>query len=182
MSTQTVLSSPKSASSAVRIVYYISITSARKTIYIANPYFIPDDSAVQILIEARRRGVAVKIMVAGVHNDMRISRYASTHTYGRLLEAGIEVYEYNRSMLHQKTMVVDGIWVTVGTTNFDSRSFALDEETNVCVYDRRLAEQLEAIFKEDLENSTRIALQQWKRRGIKTRVFGATCLFLKEQI
>src|SRR5438445_8805745 len=118
----------------------------------ANPYFIPGDAAVEILIKAKRRGVDVKIMVAGTHNDMRISRYASIHLYGRLLQAGIEIYEYNRTMLHQKTMVVDAVWATVGTTNFDSRSFALDEESNVCVHDRRVAEKLEAIFKEGLKN------------------------------
>src|SRR6202008_1246281 len=99
---------------------------------------------------AKRRGVDLKIIVAGIHNDMRISRYASDHLYGKLLEAGIEVYEYNRTMLHQKTMVVDGIWVTVGTTNFDNRSFTLDEESNVCVYDGALAQRLEDIFMEDL--------------------------------
>ena len=182
ISTQTILSSPRSASSAVRIMYYLSIMSARKTIYIANPYFIPDDSAVQILVEASQRGVDVKVMVAGIHNDMRISRYAGIHLYGRLLEAGIEIYEYNRTMLHQKTMVVDGIWTTIGTTNFDNRSFALDEESNVCVYDRRLAEQLESIFIEDLTSCKQVRLERWRRRGLKTRVFGATCLFLKEQI
>jgi cardiolipin synthase A/B len=182
VATQILLSSPKSASSTIRIMYYLSIISAQRTIYIANPYFIPDDSAVQILVEARQRGVDVKIMVAGIYNDMRISRYASNHLYGKLLEAGIEVYEYNRTMLHQKTMVVDGIWGTVGTTNFDNRSFALDEESNVCVYDSVLAQQLEEIFIEDLKSCERVRLEKWRHRGIRKRVFGATCVFLKEQI
>ena len=163
-------------------MYYVSIVSAKKTIYIANPYFIPDDSAVQILTEARKRGVVVKIMVAGIHNDMRISRYGSIHLYGKLLEAGIEIYEYNRTMLHQKTMVVDGIWLTVGTTNFDNRSFALDEESNVCVYDRELAGQLEEVFMEDLNSCEQVTLANWRRRGLKTRIFGVTSVFLKEQI
>src|SRR6202008_780084 len=101
---------------------------------------------------AKRRGVDLKIIVAGIHNDMRISRYGSIHLYGKLLQAGIEIYEYNRTMLHQKKRVVDGIWLTVGTTNFDNRSFALDEESNVCVYDRGLAEQLEEIFIADMES------------------------------
>ena len=182
IATQTVFSSPKSGSSGTRIMYELSITSAQKTLYIANPYFIPDDSLVQILIEARKRGVDIRIMVSGLHNDIRISRYASQHLYGPLLEAGIEIYEYNRTMLHQKTMVVDTIWATVGTANFDNRSFALDEESNVCVYDRRIAEQLEAIFKEDLATSDRITLEQWRRRGIKARLLGVACVFLKEQI
>jgi len=182
VSTQTIFSSPKSGSSAIRIMYDVSIISARKTIYIANPYFIPDDSLLEILVEARRRGVDVKIMVAGIHNDMRVSRYASIHLYGLLLEAGIEIYEYNRTMLHQKTMVVDHTWATVGTTNFDSRSFSLDEESNVCVYDRKLAEKLESIFKEDLKHCDRVTLDEWRHRGIRKRVFGEICVFLKEQI
>jgi cardiolipin synthase len=80
-------------------MYYLSILWARRTIYMANPYFIPDDSGVQIMVEARRRGVDVKIMVAGRYKDMRISRYASDHLYGKFLEAGIEIYEYIRTML-----------------------------------------------------------------------------------
>jgi cardiolipin synthase len=182
IATQTVFSSPKSGSSGTRIMYELSITSAQKTLYIANPYFIPDDSLVQILVEARKRGVDIKIMVSGLHNDMRISRYASQHLYGRLLDAGIDIYEYNRTMLHQKTMVVDTVWATVGTTNFDNRSFALDEESNVCIYDRRIAEQLEAIFAEDLKSCERVRLDQWRHRGFKARVFGVACVFLKEQI
>src|SRR5436853_2849341 len=162
-------------------MYYLSIISARDRIWIANPYFVPDDSAVQILCEAKQRGVDVKIMVAGIHNDMRISRYASIHLYEKLLQAGIEVYEYNRTMLHQKTMVVDGIWSTVGTTNFDNRSFALDEESNVCVYDRRLARELEEIFVEDIKECEHITLAKWQQRGWKERFFGALCVFLKEQ-
>jgi len=182
IATQTLLSSPKSGSSAIRLMYYLSIISARRFVYIANPYFIPDDSGVEILVKAKQRGVDVKIMVAGIHNDMRISRYASNHLYGKLLEAGIEIYEYNPTMLHQKTMVVDGVWSTIGTTNFDNRSFALDEESNVCMYDEQLARQLENIFKEDLKKCERITLERWRHRGIKQRIFGATCVFLKEQI
>ena len=182
MAAQTILSTPEAGSSAVRTMYYLSIVSARSSLYIANPYFIPDDSSTEILAAAAERGVDVKVMVAGIHNDMRISRYSSIHLYGKLLEAGVEIYEYNRTMLHQKTMVVDGIWSTVGTTNFDNRSFALDEESNICVYDRRLAGQLEEIFKRDMKECEQITLSKWQSRGWKERVFGAVCVFLKEQI
>jgi len=181
MTALTILSTPEAGSSAVRIMYYLSIVSARHSIYIANPYFIPDDAATEILIDARHRGVDVKLMITGIHNDMRLSRYSSIHLYGKLLEAGIEIYEYNRTMLHQKTMVVDGIWSTVGTTNFDNRSFALNEESNVCVHDRRLAEQLEQIFMEDLKGCDQVTLEKWRHRGLKTRLFGAVCVFLKDQ-
>jgi len=177
----TILSTPNSGSSAIRIMYYLSIVSAREKIYIANPYFIPDDSAVEILVDARKRGVDVKIMMAGIHNDMRISRYSSIHLYGKLLRAGIEIYEYNRTMLHQKTMVVDGVWSTVGTTNFDNRSFALNEESNISVHDRDLAKQLEDIFFKDLVDCEQITLSSWSHRGWKTRFLGAVCVFIKQQ-
>ena len=182
ISTQTLLSSPKNELSSVCIMYYFSIVSAREMIYIANPYFIPCDFVIQILIEAKKRGVDVKIMVVGTYNDMRISCYASDYLYGKLLQAGIEIYEYDRTMLHQKTMVVDSSWITIGTTNFDNRSFALDEESNICASDPELAAELEAIFREDLKSCERITLEKWRRRGIKKRVFGATCVFLKQQI
>ena len=95
--------------------------------------------AIDALIEARRRGVDVKVMVSGIHNDNWLARQNSVRLFGRLLAAGIEILEYNRTMLHHKTMVVDEVWATIGTTNFDNRSFAHNEENNVCVYDRKLA-------------------------------------------
>jgi cardiolipin synthase len=121
-------------------------------------------------------------MLAGIHNDMKLARYGGIHLYGKLLEAGVEIYEYNRTMLHQKTMVVDGAWITIGTTNFDNRSFALHEESNVCTYDTRLAERLEQIFFQDLEACDQVTLESWKRRGIVTKIRGAAALFLKDQL
>src|SRR5262249_59797820 len=114
-------------------------------------------------------------------NDMRISRYSSIQLYGKLLEAGVEIYEYNQTMLHQKTMVVDGTWSTVGTTNFDSRSFALNEESNVCVCSPKLASELEEIFEEDLKGCDHITLEGWRHRGFKKRLLGALCLLMKDQ-
>jgi len=179
---QTIISSPAGGSSAVRTMYYLSIVFAQRKIYIANAYFIPDESGVDILISARKRGVDVKLMLAGIYNDMKLARYGGIHLYGRLLEAGVEIYEYNRTMLHQKTMVVDGAWITVGTTNFDNRSFALHEESNVCSYDTTLAERLEQIFFEDLTACVRIDLESWKRRGMLTKIRGAAALFFKDQL
>jgi cardiolipin synthase len=179
---QTIMSSPETGSSSVRIMYYLSIVCARRSIYLANPYFVPDEAAVEILIEAKKRGVDVRIMVAGTHNDMRITRYSGIQLYGKLLKAGIEIYEYRRTMMHQKTMVVDGVWTTIGTANFDNRSFALNEESNVCAYNRALALRLERIFMEDLKVCDRIDLETWKKRSIFTKVTGTLALFLKEQI
>ena len=182
VATQTILSSPEIGSSAVRIVTYLAIVCAQERLYIANAYFLPDDAAIDILIDAKKRGVDVKIIVPGKHNDMWIARHGSIHLYGKLLKADIEIYEYQRTMLHQKVMVVDGAWLTVGTTNFDNRSFALNEESNVCIYDRALAGELEKVFLEDLAVCRRVNLKAWKKRGLKTRAQGLLAAFLKEQI
>ena len=159
---QTILSSPETGASTARTFYYLSIAAARRTIDIANPYFIPDQGAIDLLMAARRRGVEVRVMVAGIHNDNWMARQNSVRLYGPLLEAGIEIYEYNHTMLHQKTMVVDGVWSTVGTTNFDSRSFAHNEENNVCVCDAPLAKELEAIFIADIKGCERMTLEKWR--------------------
>ncbi len=182
MAIQSILSSPETGSSTVRIMYYLSIVCARKSILIANPYFVPDRAALDILIEARRRGVAVKIMVAGIHNDSRLARFNSTRLYGPLLKHGIEIYEYNRTMLHHKYMVCDGVWATVGTTNFDNRAFALNDENNVCVHDRRVAAEFESIFANDLTACVKVELGEWHRRGLMTKAAEAFVSLLKEQV
>ena len=156
------MSSPVTGASTVRIMYYLSIICARRTIWLANPYFVPDPPAIDTLIEAKRRGVDVKIMVSGMNNDSWLSRQNSIRLYGRLLEAGVEIYEYQHTMLHHKTMVVDGVWATVGTTNFDNRSFAHNEESNVCFYDEPLVERMEATFRDDL---TRLRARRPRMRG-----------------
>src|SRR5678816_203524 len=150
LSVQTLLSSPETGASNVRPMYYLSIVCARESIYIANPYFVPDPVAIETLIEAKQRGVDVRIMVSGIRNDNWLARHNSVRLFGRLLAEGIEIQEFNRTMLHHKTMVVDGRWVTLGTANFDNRSFAHNEESNVCFFDRASAAQLHAIFLDDL--------------------------------
>jgi cardiolipin synthase len=182
LSVQSILSSPETGSSTVRVMYYLSIVCARKSIYIANPYFVPDDAAIETLVEARRRGVDVKVMVAGIHNDNRLARLNSTRIYGPLLDAGVEIYEYNRTMLHHKFMVCDGVWSTVGTTNFDNRSFALNDENNACVYDRRFAAQLEAKFREDLLACQKIEPERWRDRGLWWKAQELVASFLQDQI
>ncbi len=132
-------------------MYLIAVQCARRYLHIANPYFIPGLRLIEMLARACRRGVKIQLMVAGEHNDTWWARQNSLRLYGRLLEAGVEIYEFQPTMLHQKTMVVDGVWATVGTANFDNRSFALSEETNVCFHDQALIEELEAVFAADLE-------------------------------
>jgi cardiolipin synthase len=170
LAVQTILSEPETNSSTARILYYLSIISARKSIFIANPYFIPTEEAIEILVAAKRRGVDVKIMVPGIHNDHGLlARRNSTRLYGKLLEAGVEIYEYNRTMMHQKFMVCDGVWTTIGTINFDYLSFTLNDENNVCAYDRDFAAGFEDIFRKDLEACNRVELDEWRNRGLHVK-------------
>jgi cardiolipin synthase len=178
---QTLLSSPETGSSSVRTMYYLSIVCARTSIYIANPYFVPDPVAIDTLIAAKQRGVDVRIMVSGIRNDNWLARHNSVRLLGRLLEAGVEILEYNHTMLHHKTMVVDGRWVTIGTANFDNRSFAHNEESNIGIFDRGVAEQLRAIFAADVAGCQRVEWDTWRRRGAWARTQEILASFLQEQ-
>jgi cardiolipin synthase A/B len=182
LSVQSILSSPETGSSTVRVMYYLSIVCARRSILIANPYFIPDQTAIDILVEARRRGVDVKVMVTGIHNDVPLARLNSIRLYGRLLEEGVEIYEYNRTMMHHKYMVCDGIWTTIGTTNFDNRALALNEENNLCLYDAGIAARFERIFADDLAACQKVELADWRRRGFTSKAIEQLASLLKEQI
>jgi cardiolipin synthase len=176
------MSSPEAGGSSVQTMYYLSIVCARRAIFIANPYFIPDEVATETLVEARARGVDVRIMVSGIRNDNWWARKNSVRLYGRLLEAGIQVLEYNRSMLHHKFMVVDGTWVTIGTTNFDNRSFAHNEESNVCVYDRDVASTVEQIFRNDVPACGVVTLAAWRGRSWAARAAEAVAALLEDQV
>jgi cardiolipin synthase A/B len=181
LAVQTLLSSPETGASNVRTMYYLSIVCARESIYIANPYFVPDPVAIETLIEARRRGVDVRIMVSGTRNDNWLARHNSVRLIGRLLAADIEIQEFNWTMLHHKTMVVDRRWLTVGTTNFDNRSFAHNEESNVCVFDASLAKRLHDIFLDDLSGCERLTIEKWSQRGGWARAQEFVASFLQEQ-
>ena len=167
---QTILSSPSAGAGAAGTMYLLAVQCARRFLYIANPYFIPDSRVIEMLAQACRRGVVVKLMLSGKHNDTWWARQNSVRLYGKLLKAGVEIYEYQPTMLHQKTMVVDGFWATVGTANFDNRSFALSEETHVCFDDPSLIMELQAVFYADLTQCARVELAEWKRRGIWQQV------------
>ena len=182
LSVLTIMSSPATGSSNARTLYYLSITSARRSIHIANPYFVPDPAGLDTLIEAKKRGVNVRVMTAGDCNENWLSRRNSVRLYRRLLEADIEILEYEGTLLHHKTMVVDGLWATIGTSNFDSRSFAHNEENNVCVYDRALAKELDDVFAEDVKRCTRITLERWRQRGWFWKLQEFIAAFLQEQV
>jgi cardiolipin synthase len=179
---QTVMSSPESGASSVRLMHYLPIVCARRSIYISNPYFVPDQAAIDTLVEARQRGVDVRIMVAGRHNDTWLARQNSRRLYGPLLRAGIQILEYNKTFMHQKTMVVDGLWVSMGTTNFDNRSFAHNEETSVCVRNAGVAAYMEGVFQADMRACERVELETWRRRGLWTKSLEAIASLLEEQV
>ena len=174
--TQVLKSSPSEGSSAVKLMYVVSIVSARKSVYISSAYFVPDADTVRALEGAVRRGVDVRVIVPGEHTDVPIVRHAGRLAYSRLLRRGIRIFEYLPTMMHAKTMVVDGIWTTIGSTNFDNRSFRLNDEVNVNVFDTAVATQMEQMFFEDLARCEEITRRRWIRRPwldkVKERVAG----------
>jgi cardiolipin synthase A/B len=181
-SVQMILSSPETGGSNVQTLYYLSIAGAQRSILIANSYFVPDEVALALLVEAARRGVSVRVMVSGIRNDNWLARMNSVALYGALLEAGVELQEYNRTMLHQKLMVVDGCWTTIGTTNFDTRSFAHNEESNLSVFDTGLACACEAQFTADLDACRRVTLAEWRQRGWLQRSGELVAQFFEDQV
>jgi cardiolipin synthase A/B len=167
---QTIQSSPLFGAGVVGSAYLMAIQCARRELFVANPYFLPDARVTEMLAAARNRGVSVKVMVAGRHIDAWWARHNSVRRYGRLLEAGIEIYEFTPTMLHQKTMLIDGTWATVGTANFDNRSFALNEETSLCFHDDAVVGELRATFLADLARCERVGLADWRKRALWQRI------------
>ncbi len=162
-----VSSTPHGGGTQARILFQALIQSARETIRITTPYFLPDRSARRALIEAvRQRGVQVQILTAGPYIDHPVVRKLSRHSSRHLLEAGAEIYEYQPSMIHAKLMTVDGQWNVVGSTNFDHRSFALNDEVNLAVLDRDLARVIEGDFFDDLQQSRRLTLAMLRERAL----------------
>jgi cardiolipin synthase len=179
---QVILSSPETGGSNVQTLYYLSIAGAHHSIVIANPYFVPDEVGLALLVDAARRGVAVRVMVSGIRNDNWLARVNGIALYGALLEAGVAMYEYDRSMLHHKVMVVDGAWLTIGTTNFDSRSFAHNEECNLSVFDAGIAGAFEAQYAADLDACRQVTLDDWRRRGWRQRTGELVARFFADQV
>jgi cardiolipin synthase A/B len=170
ISAQMVKSSPIGGSFQNYMLFLLSITSAKKSILITNSYFIPDDTMIEALLKAVARGVRVVILVPG-KIDHQITYRASRSNYGRMLLGGIQIFEYMPALMHAKTMVIDGVWATVGSTNFDNRSFALNEELNLTVYDSGIAQRLEEAFEQDLKYSRKITYEEWSSRGIGERIY-----------
>ena len=176
-----VRSSPAGGSAAMYTMFLLAMASARRSIYITNPYFVPDEKMVETLIQARQRGVRVVLLLPGAI-DHNLVRQASRGGFGRLLKEGVEIHEYKPALLHAKTMVIDSMWSTVGSTNLDRRSFALNEELNLVIYDAGVAKRLEEVFEKDLSESTRVTYQRWANRGIVNRVLEWLAVPVRDQL
>jgi cardiolipin synthase len=155
---------PATGSTAAERFFALSIAGAGRTFYLTNSYFVPDDDLVRLLQEAARRGVDVRVLTAGEKTDVKAVLYAGRERYEPLLRAGVRIYEYQPAMIHSKTLVVDGRWSTVGTMNFDNRSTALNEESNLVVYDAAFGARMDSVFREDLRWAREIRLERFARR------------------
>jgi cardiolipin synthase A/B len=175
-------SSADDGSESVRLMYLISLASAESSVRLANSYFVPDSLAVRTLVDAQRRGAKVEIIVPGRHIDQKLVRRASRALWGPLLEAGVAIYEYQPTMYHVKVAIVDEIWTSVGSTNFDSRSFRLNDEANLNVFDPQFAEGQVGMFEEDKKRARRISLEEWRRRPLRERALERVAALLRLQL
>lgn len=175
-------SSPDEGSENIRIMYLLSLAAARKSIMLSQAYFVPDNLVVAKLVDAARRGVRVEILLPGPHSDTPRVRDASRSRWGPLLEAGIRLFEYQPTNLHTKVMVVDELWCSVGSTNFDNRSFRLNDEANLNVLDASLAAELRAAFDRDLQQAREITLEEWRSRSLPVRLTDRCCALLRHQM
>ena len=160
-----VASSPHGGVSDQETLFKIAIATARRDLLIQNPYFIPDLEVVELLGRAVKRGVDVRIMLPGPVTDSAIVKHASHFYFEDLLERGVRIYVYRRTLLHQKIAVVDGLWSLVGSTNFDDRSFDINDEVSVGMIDPAVAAELARAFKADLRDCREVRLDAWRRRG-----------------
>jgi cardiolipin synthase len=154
-------------STRARILFQTLLASAQESICLTTPYFLPDRSArAEMLRAMRERGVRIRIMTPGKHSDQLLTRRSSRRLYGALLEGGAQIYEYQPAMMHAKVLIIDNLWSVVGSTNFDHRSFGLNDELNLVCCNEKLAGRLTADFEKDLRDSRLIEYSEWKRRSL----------------
>lgn len=166
---QVIAGSPLAGRYATYEMFLLAIEAARRSIHITTPYFFPDQAITDALIRAARRGVQVVVLTPGPI-DYNIVRRLSRASFGRLLEAGVEIHEYRPALLHAKTLTVDGVWATVGSANMDNRSFAINAELNLVVYDADFARRLDQVFADDLRYSDPVDYAGWRARGLGSRL------------
>jgi cardiolipin synthase len=177
-----VSSASEEVGSKVALLYTVAIASARKEVIIQNPYFAPDDGVCELFAKMVKRGVAVHLMVPGHKTDSPFVRVAGSHLYRTLLETGVRLYEFEPTLPHQKIVIVDRIWSHVGSTNFDARSLALNEEVGVGILDEQTAEELREAFEADLRRSKELKLERWRRRPLWQRGYSWLAYQLHSQL
>jgi cardiolipin synthase A/B len=174
---------PPETASAVQRLYYLAIASARSEIILQNPYFIPDRHAVRLYAQAVARGVKVKLMLpTATTSDFPVVQHASHHYYGPLLRAGASIHEYTASGIHQKVLIIDREWCTIGSTNFDPRSFRINDEISVAIHSREVAQELAAAFENDLAGAEEWTLARWNARSLSHRVRDRLSVLVKRQL
>jgi cardiolipin synthase A/B len=166
----------------VEALYYLAIASAKRTLDLTAAYFVPRPAFVDALTKAAGNGVRIRVLVPGPHTDKQFVRVAGRVAYDELLDAGIEIYEYQPTMLHAKAMVVDDAWSSVGTVNFDNRSFQLHDEVTLCVWSEEFATELKTSFEADLERSNRMEPGRWDDRGALQRVTESATRLLRREL
>ncbi len=176
-------SSPSAGGSTrARVLFQTLLASAQKSILITTPYFLPDWSARQEMVRAiRERGVSIEIIAPGAKSDHLLTRTSSRRLYGDLLKAGAKIYEYKPAMIHAKTMVIDGVWSVVGSTNFDNRSFGLNDEVNLAAFDPDLAARVAKDFARDRAESQAVTYDEWRQRSIFERAYEQLGRLLERQ-
>ncbi|HEX2198305.1 MAG TPA: phospholipase D-like domain-containing protein [Burkholderiales bacterium] len=172
---------PEGSAPAVKILHHVALCCARKRLWIQNPYFIPEPAAIDALARAVKRGVDVRIMMpsAGA-SDMRIVQHAAHRNFDRLLAGGVRLFEYRKTLLHQKVMTVDGVWCAIGSSNFDDRSFETNDEITLGFLDPALARRLEEIFERDRQHCVELDHASWAKRGAWHRLKDNACYVFNE--
>ena len=175
-------SSPSSGSESMQLMYHLAITAAERSVDLSVAYFVPDDLTRELLMAALARGVRVRLITPGEHTDTETVKAASRATWGELLQAGAEIYEYTPTMYHCKVMIVDQLLVSVGSTNFDNRSFRLNDEANLNVLDGPFAQRQTKVFEDDIAHSSRVAYEAWLERPLRERVAEKMTGWLRSQL
>jgi cardiolipin synthase len=176
-----VKSSPSDRATVSRVVFQLLIDAACKEVLIATPYFLPDKALRRVLVETVRRGIPLSVIVPGSNTDQRWVRLASRRMYGRLLEAGVRIFEYEQVMIHAKALIVDGTWGVLGTTNIDNRSFEHNDEVNIVMRDEAIAHRLTADYLRDVDDSREITLDAWRNRPLWEKLIGTVAWILERQ-
>ncbi len=176
------VSAPESGTESARLLYLLAIASAKRRIRIASAYFVPDDLSIEMLCDARKRGVEVQILVPGPHIDTQVARRASRALWGPLLECGIEIFEFQPTMLHVKVMIVDDVFTSVGSTNFDSRSFKLNDEANLNILGSAAGAEESRAFDEDLKRAKKITLEAWRKRPLREKAIERLASLLRWEL